>query len=237
MNQQHTLITLGGGGFSDGSEPELDLYVLQQSAAPRPRIGFIGTASGDSERYLLKFYRRFTALPCEPSHLPLFERTPDVGAWVAAQDIVYVGGGNTRSMLAVWRAWGVADALMAALRAGTVLVGVSAGAICWFEHGVTDSAAGMLMAQPGLGVLGGSCCPHYSNEVERRPAFHRLVGSGEIASGIGIDDGAAVHFTNGAVHRVVTGKAGANAYGVVATDGAVISAPLDAETLQLWHQT
>lgn len=213
------IITLGGGGFSTKSEPGLDEYLLAQSGEARPKIGFVGTASGDSETYLLKFYTRFSKLNCEPSHLAFFRSTPKISDWVMQQDIIFVGGGNTKSMLAIWSDWGVPTHLKAALDEGVILSGISAGAICWFEAGVTDSFAGELRALPCLGFLEGSCCPHYSGEVERRPAYRKLVENGEIPPGIAIDDGVAVHFIDGNPSRIVSGVGEASAYAVSMQDG------------------
>ena len=171
------VIAIGGGGFSEGSEPGLDRYVLEHSRRASPRIGFLGTASGDSESYLLKFYARFAKLDCRPGHLPLFRRTPDLEAWIFAQDIIYVGGGNTKSMLAVWEGWKLGALLRRAGEAGTILAGISAGAICWFDFGVTDSASEGLAPMACLGILGGNCCPHYSGERDRRPSYEGLFGA------------------------------------------------------------
>jgi peptidase E len=228
-----TLITIGGGGFSEATEPELDVYVLQQSPQACPRIGFICTASGDSDHYLVKFYRRFSALNCRASHLPLFLRAPDLAAWVQAQDVIYVGGGNTKSMLAVWRAWGLPELLAGALTRGTVLAGVSAGAICWFEQGLTDSDAQGLQALDCLGWLTGGCTPHYSNEPERRQAYSRLLSAGLMLPGLGIDDGAAVHFQHGQPHRVVLGNARAGAHRISRSAAGVLEEPLAIDTLRL----
>jgi len=208
------IIAFGGGGFSEGSEPELDEYVLEQSRAATPRIGFIGTASGDSERYLVKFYARFARLDCRPSHLPLFERAPDLGAWILGQDVIYVGGGNTQSLLSVWKGWELAPLLQRAAEAGTVLCGISAGAICWFDWGLTDSRSDNLGPLACLGFVPGSCCPHYSGEPERKPTFERMVGVGEIAPGYAIDDGAALHLVDGVPKRVVSARSGADVYRV-----------------------
>jgi len=224
LNEQ--IIALGGGGFCDGTDPELDVYILQQGRSARPNIGFIPTASGDSDHTLVKFYSRCAQLSCHPAHLPLFLRTPDLEQWLNAQDIIYVGGGNTRSMLAVWQAWGLPELLAAALSHGTVLAGVSAGAICWFEHGITDSSAATLASLPCLGLLPGSCCPHYSNEAERKPTFARLIEAGTIPAGLAIDDGAAVHFSCGVPQRVVVGRPAANAYHVRRGTDCVVVAPI-----------
>lgn len=226
------IITLGGGGFSEGSEPELDAYVLEQSLVKKPNIGFIPTASGDADSYLVKFYGRFAALNCQPSHLPLFHRTPSLEEWVKSQDIIYVGGGNTKSMLAVWKAWSLPELLIRAMKNGTVLAGISAGAICWFEYGVTDSNAGLLGPLECLGFLPGSCCPHYSKDKERKPVYERLVGSGSIPNGMAIDDGAAIHFKNGAPYRIVAGTHGVGAYQVTRTpDGVSAESIQNVETV------
>ncbi len=221
------IIAIGGGGFSEGSEPGLDRYVLEHSRRASPRIGFVGTASGDSERYLLKFYARFAKLDCRPGHLPLFRRTPDLEAWILGQDVIYVGGGNTQSMLAVWEGWGLASLLRRAGEAGTILAGISAGAICWFESGVTDSASNRLSPMACLGFVPGSCCPHYSGERERRPNYERMVQSEEIQAGYGIDDGAAIHFVDGRARRVVAGCSTAHAYRVEKIGSDVRSEHLD----------
>lgn len=217
---------LGGGGFSEGSEPGLEDFLVAQCNSARPRVGFIGTASGDAEGYLLKFYARFSQLAREPSHLPLFRRTPDIAEWIGAQDAIFVGGGNTRSMLALWAAWGVTPLLAEAFDRGTLLAGVSAGAICWFESGVTDSVAGRLGALKCLGLLAGSCCPHYSAEPQRKPTYERLVSTGEIVSGYAIDDGVGVHFVDGAATCVVKGVPSASAYRVALASGRVAAAAI-----------
>jgi dipeptidase E len=220
------IIAMGGGGFSTGSEPGLDHYVLEQARSTTPRIGFIGTATGDSESYLVKFYARFSQLDCQPSHLPLFGRTPNLEDWVLAQDVIFVGGGNTKSLLSVWDGWGLAALLRRAGEAGTILSGISAGAICWFDWGVTDSMAETLGPLACLGFVPGSCCPHYSGESERRPAYERMVASGEIVPGYAIDDGAALHFEDGRAKQVVSGRPGAEVYRVEGSGDDVSSLPI-----------
>lgn len=228
------IIALGGGGFSDATEPELDEYILGQARSEKPNIGFIGTASGDAESYLLKFYARFSKLACAPSHLELFRRTPDIADWVQHQDIIFVGGGNTKSMLALWKDWGLDKHLRSALEAGTILSGISAGAICWFEAGVTDSFAGDLQPLAGLGFIAGSCCPHYSGEADRRPSYRRMIERGAIAPGIAIDDGAGVHFVDGAPAKIVSGRSDAAAYEVSVKDGTISEVRIpDAEIINV----
>jgi dipeptidase E len=226
------IIALGGGGFS--MEPEnlaLDHYILAQARVPEPAVAFLPTASGDSDNYVVRFYAAYLRVPCRPSHLPFFRRTPDLRSYLLAQDVIYVGGGNTKSMLAVWREWSLPDILRDAWESGIVLAGISAGAICWFEQGVTDSFADRLRVLDCLGFLPGSCCPHYDGEAERRPAYHRLLRNGEIALGFAIDDGAAIHFINNEVHRVVASRKGAKAYRMRATGDAVQEEPMPVEYL------
>lgn len=235
MSENHSrqIIALGGGGFS--MEPEnlaLDEYVLAQARVSPPAVAFIPTASGDADSYIASFYTAFSGLPCRPSHLPLFSRTPDLREYLLAQDVIYVGGGNTKSLLGVWREWGVPDVLREAWAAGVVLAGVSAGAVCWFEQGLSDAYAGELRQLQCLGFLAGSCCPHYDGEVERRLTYQDFLRTGAILPGLAIDDGAAVHFVEDGIHRVVTSRPGATAYRVRVRDGAVREEPLPVEFLE-----
>jgi peptidase E len=211
---------MGGGGFS--MEPDnlaLDHFVLRLARRENPSVCFLATASGDAESYINSFYTAFRQLPCRPTHLPLFARTPDLKRALLEQDVIYVGGGNTKSMLAVWREWEIPGLLRRAWEAGSVLAGVSAGAICWFETGVTDSWGSGLYPLPCLGLLPGACCPHYDGEVERRPALHRLIETGPIASALALDDGAAAHFVNGKLANIVSSRPQARAYRVERVNG------------------
>lgn len=221
------IIALGGGGFSTESEPELDQYILDQSGEEHPRVGFIGTASGDAERYLLKFYSRFTQLHCKPSHLALFRRTKPINAWIEAQDVIFVGGGNTKSMIATWHGWDLPQYLRSAYEKGTVMAGVSAGAMCWFDSGVTDSFDSALKPIDCLGFLKGSCCPHYRLEVERKPTYQKLIQSGQIAPGYAIDDGVGLHFIDGKVARIVTASHNACAYYLTSSEKGIVSSSIE----------
>jgi peptidase E len=152
-------------------------------------------------------------------------------SYLLAQDVIYVGGGNTKSMLAVWREWGLPELLHEAWESGIVLAGISAGAICWFQQGVTDSFADRLRALDCLGFLRGSCCPHYSGEAERRPAYRRLVQQGEIAPGVAIDDGAALHYIDEQLHRVIASRRGVTAYQVYVAGAEVQEEPMPVKDL------
>ena len=219
---------MGGGGFSmEPDNPALDHFVIDLARRPNPSVCFLATASGDAESYIERFYAAFRNLQCRPTHVPLFARTPDLHTVLLQQDVIYVGGGNTKSMLAVWREWDIPSLLHRAWQSGTVLAGISAGAICWFETGLTDSSGTGLYPLTGLGFLPGSCCPHYDGEAERRPALHQLVEQGTIANVLALDDGAAAHFINGTLANIVSSRPNARAYRVERVDGQVVETVLN----------
>ena len=174
------IIAIGGGGF--GRNPknlDIESYIIDNARVSRPKICFIPTATGEDKSYTVNFYKAFSKLHCIPSHLEFFARTPDLRNLILDQDIVFVGGGNTKSMLAVWNEWGLPNLLRQAYINGAVLAGVSAGAICWFNRGVTDSWANSLKIMNCLGFVDGNCCPHYDEEEERRPAVHKFLKNGK----------------------------------------------------------
>ncbi len=232
-------MAIGGGSFG----PETDRSVLDDEwlalarlvrGRARPRICFIGTATGDDDSLIARFHAVFGDL-AETSHLALFDRTvEDIQAFLIAQDAIYVGGGNTASLLAVWRAHGVDAALGAAHAAGVVLAGRSAGSICWFEGGTTDSYGPTLRGLTGsLGFIAGSNCPHYDGETQRRPIYHQLIADGSLPPGIAIDDHAAVIFDGPTFVEVVASHAGPAAYRVEPTADDVIETALAARVLGL----
>lgn len=216
MTRRRHIVALGGGGFQmEPEDPRLDDYVLALAGKPRPRVTFLGTASGDRAELLATFQRLFSPTRCEATVLPLFRREHgDLRAFVLSQDVVYVGGGNTLNLLAIWRAHGLGPILREAWEAGVVLAGVSAGALCWFEGGVTDSFGPELAPLcDGLGLLGGSFCPHYRNEPGRVEAYDRALLGG-LVGGYGVDDGVALHFQGGALHAVVASRPEGRAFRV-----------------------
>jgi peptidase E len=208
------------------------VYILAQARRAKPSVCFIPTASGDADSYVTRFYTAFTKLKCQPMHVPLFGRTPDLREVLLAQDVIYVGGGNTKSMLAVWRDWRIPHLLGRAWRSGTVLAGVSAGAICWFRTGITDSWADRLAPLRCLGWLPGTCCPHYDGEPERRPAVHRIVEVRAVPSVLALDDGVAAHFVGRKLSRVVSSRPNAGAYHVRRSGALVIEETLPVTRLR-----
>lgn len=216
------IVAMGGGGFSmEPDNPALDHFIVSLARRESPSVCFLATATGDAESYIESFYTAFRKLRCRPTHVPLFARTPDLQTVLLDQDVIYVGGGNTKSMLAVWREWEIPALLRRAWEAGTVLAGVSAGAICWFETGVTDSWGAGLNPLPCLGFLSDACCPHYDGEAERRPALHRLIEQGTITTALALDDGAAAHFVDGTLANIVSSRPEARAYRVERVNGQV----------------
>ena len=235
------LIAIGGGGFL--MEPEnqlLDRYCLKCTGKTTPKVCFIPTASGDSEDFLSRFERAFSRYSCIRSHLTFF-RKPTAGSILLDdnleqnllnQDLIYVGGGNTRAMLAVWQEWNLDEIIKKAWQSGVVITGMSAGAICWFEYGGSDSTyCGELSPLPGLGWIEGSCTPHYDGESNRRPNLHSLIQSGQIPSGIGIDDGVGVLFEEQQIADVVASRTQATAYKVELENGEIIEKSMPARYL------
>jgi len=215
----------------------LDRYILQQARSSKPNVCFVPTASGDSEGYTQRFYDSLKTLDCVPTDLSLF-RSPkqDLESFILQQEVIYVGGGNTRNLLAIWRDWGLDRILQAALNQGVVLAGISAGSICWFEQGVTDSmkaeGSDRLASIDCLGFLPHSHCPHYDGEANRRPEYHRLMQHGEIGRGWAADDGAGIHFIDGELQKIVSSRPNASAYWVVRDGNGVHEQTLTPEHLQ-----
>jgi dipeptidase E len=211
---------MGGGGFQ--MEPDnrlLDDQVLAlaraSSGRDRPRICLIPTASADDEVLIADFERLF-APRSEPRVLRLFARTEaNLRELVLGQDAVYITGGNTANLFALWRLHGLDIVLREAWNAGVVMAGMSAGAICWFEACTTDSFGPELqLLRGGLGILDGSLSPHYHGEAQRRPLFRRLVADGTLPPGYGVDDGAALVFRDRELIEVVTSDRDAAAFRV-----------------------
>jgi peptidase E len=225
---------MGGGGFSmEPDNPRLDDFILSLSRRKRPRVCFIPTASADSAAYIAKFYRAFAGR-CKATDLTLFDApslpripalTSQLPVFVAKQDIFYVGGGSTVNLLATWRVHGLDKLLRKAWQNGAILAGISAGMICWFEAGLTDSFGSLQALNDGLGLLRGSACPHYDGEAERREAYHTLIGEG-LAAGYAADDGAALHFVGRRLKQVVRSRPKAAAYRVSLRGGKVVEAAL-----------
>jgi len=217
---ERTIVAMGGGGFSmEPDNPLLDDHVLSLARArrgrARPNVCFLPTATGNVEGYLAVFYAAL-AKRCEATHLDLFDRkVTDLESFLLDQDAVYVGGGNTANLLAIWRVHGLDRALRQAWEAGVVLSGLSAGANCWFESATTDSFGPLAALNDGLAIAPGSFCPHYDSEPARRPTFQRLIAEGVLPDGCAADDGAAFVFHGTELAEVVASRPGARGYRVI----------------------
>ncbi len=226
--KKRQIIAMGGGGFS--SKPDdlrLDRYVLESAGSRLPRICFLPTASGDALHYIERFYAAFSTLACTATHLSLFDApTADLRSYIFGHDVVYVGGGNTKNMLALWREWSLDRILREAYDAGVVLAGQSAGSICWFDAGLTDSVPGPLTPLRCLGFLAGSNCPHYDVEPERRPSYQQMVAAGTLPPGIATDDGVALHYVDESLEKVVSAVPNGGAYRVAPSANGAVETPL-----------
>jgi dipeptidase E len=212
-------VVLLGGGFSMDTDSLLDDYLLGLTGRSRPKVCFLPTASGDAAQYVERFHAELDDR-CRTSVLRLFERDgTDPGDLLLDQDVVYVGGGNTANMLAVWRLHGVDRALVEAYRRGVLLCGISAGMLCWFSSGLSDSFGPLRPLHDGLRLLPDSACPHYDSERGRRPGYRHAVASNELPGGWALDDGAAALFEDGSFVEAVARRPGAHLHQVTAPVG------------------
>jgi len=221
------VVAMGGGSFFADPESPLDGFLLSLSPAARPRVCFVPTPGGDSDRAIAAFFEAFSRRDCIVSCLRLFGIPDRPAERLRDQDVIYVSGGNTANALALWRLHGVDRALVEAWERGAVVGGVSAGANCWFEACVTDSFGPDLdPLNDGLGILSGSFCPHYDGEERRRPVYRELVAGG-FPAGYAADDHVAFHFVGTELREVVSAREGARGYRVEAGS----ETPIDARLL------
>ena len=226
------IIAIGGGGF--GRNPKnttIEKYLIKQCNVEKPNICFIPTASAEDKGYTVNFYSAFSKFNCSLSHINFFQRTPRLNSIINKQDIIYVGGGNTKSMLAIWKEWKLDKLLIKAYNKGAILCGVSAGAICWFDQGVTDSWASNLNIIDCLGIIKGCCCPHYDAEKNRRPLVHSFIDNKKIDSCFAIEDEAALHYKNNKLYRSVNFGNNKTSYHVKDVCGKITETPI--KTLDL----
>jgi len=208
------IVGLGGAGDTPEQTERLFRYVLELTGKDRPRLLIVPTATAESDANIATSLERFVRL-ADPTVLRTFPWPPDdLRSCILDQDAIWVSGGNTANMLAIWRVHGIDDLLREAWDAGVVLFGASAGMICWFEAGVTDSFGPQLDGlRDGLGFLPGSACPHYDGEELRRPRYRELVDAG-FPPGLAAEDGVGLHFEETELVEAVTCRPGASAYRV-----------------------
>ena len=222
------IISIGGGGFGRSlGELRIEKYIINQCKSSKPKICFIPTATGDDSGYINNFYRAFNTLDCIPSDISFFKRTINLRGHILNQDIIFVGGGNTKSMLAVWREWGLDIILKEAYNKGIIMSGVSAGAICWFDKGITDSWSHDLAIMDCLGFVNGTCCPHYDEEPNRRPFVKKELVNKNIDSCISIEGFNALHLIDDKPEYSVSFKNDNNSYNVILQNESVIEDQID----------
>ena len=228
MSASRHIIAIGGGGFGrNPNKPVIEDYIVNLSSSKEPVVTFFPTASAEDTGYIVNFYTAFSKLNCKAQHISLFKKTPDLKSVIDESDIIYIGGGNTKSMLAVFHEWNLDELIINAYKKGKILAGVSAGAICWLEKGITDSWAHGLRVLNCMNVLEGVCCPHYDGEANRRPSVEKFLKNKDISSCLCIEDGAAVHYQNETLKTAISFYENKNAYQVKYTNNKLIENQLD----------
>ena len=216
--------------------PVFDLAFELAGSPERPKLCYLGTATGDDPARLAGVYGAFAGSPVEVSHLSLFPMptVPDVRAHLLAQDVVWVGGGSVANLLAVWRVHGLDDVFREAWRAGVVLGGVSAGSLCWHAGGTTDSFGPELRpVTNGLGLIPASNSVHHDSEPQRRPLYCRLVADGTLPDGYATDDGVGLVYRGTELAEVVADRPGKAAHRVArGPDGTAVETRLEPRRLR-----
>lgn len=233
MSDDRRILAMGGGGFTmEPDNPALDDYALSLTRAREPRVLFLPTASGDPTGQITSFYGRF-GRTASATHLSLFRRHGSVRTLadiVLEQDVIYVGGGSMRNLLAIWAAHELDRLLIEAWNRGVVLVGLSAGAMCWFHGGITRSG-GPPEVMGGLGLLPGSFTVHADGEPERLPVWLAAVRSGALPGGWAADDGVGLLFHGTRMVRVVSSRPGTAALKADMVGGELVRHRIEPELL------
>ena len=227
------IFAIGGDFFPpEWKRPLLREHLLSLSDKARPKVCYVGTATGDAAHNTVTFYQEFGRHNCETSHLSLYSPPQaDIRSFTLKHDIIYVGGGATKNLVALWKEWGFDGIMREAWEAGIILSGTSAGSICWFDDCITDSIPGGLTALDCIGLLKGSNCTHYGSRPDRPNTFRDLIRTGAISPGIATDDGVALHYLGDELHEIVTQDPEARAYRVERVGDNYLETPLEARYL------
>lgn len=211
-------------------------YMAELTGKTRPKLCFLPTASADADKSILTWYRNCAPLNVEPSdQLSFVESLTQKRSWeevFLSVDGIVVSGGNTLNQQAIWKAQGIDVVLRQAWDRGIVLGGASAGSLCWFEEGTTDSRPKELTIVQGLGFIRGSHCPHYDAEAGRRPLYTKLIASGQMKPGYACDNDAGIYFEDNTVTRVVATKPGPKVYYVSVVNGQAVEKTLEPELIR-----
>ncbi|GAA2534195.1 Type 1 glutamine amidotransferase-like domain-containing protein [Microbacterium mitrae] len=233
----HIVATGAGKDMMDRRDDPTHEYILSLTGKSRPRVLFVGTATGDRPDYIVSFYQTYHSDRCAPHHLPLFNRDrDDLRSWITDFDVIHVGGGNTANMYDVWRRQGVwqilTDMFNDPANENVVFTGGSAGGICWFDGGTTDSFGPTLQVLPeGLGFVSGSFSPHYDAEGQRRPLVHAALLAGELGEGWACGNLDSLHFNGGELVEAISTAIEPMALTLSVENGAVVETPLPVRAL------
>ena len=210
-------------------------YMAALTGKKRPRLLYLPTASADSPSGIIAWFRSCAPLDVYPlaqeSFIASSRQTESWEDVLLSVDGIVASGGNTLNQQAIWKAQGIDLILRKAWDRGIVLGGASAGSLCWFEEGTTDSRPKQLTTVQGLGFLRGSHCPHYDREPDRRPLYRKLIAAGEMKPGYACDNDAGIYFEDNQVKRVVAARSGAKAYYVSAAGGEAVERVLEPELI------
>ena len=216
------IIAIGGGAMSKNSETfPIERYALEQTGKVRPNVCFLSPATDDSDRNILRFYEVFSHFTCERSHLSPLTAPSDIEFHIMSQDLIYVGGGPARNLLAFCYERQLDKILLNAYQQGIVLAGISSGALCWFEEGLSYYTSSEFKPIHGLGFLKGSFCAHNNSEPSRRLRTEELVGQGLMKEGFAVDDDAALHYIDNKLQHVISADPNGKAYEIIRTDDGV----------------
>ena len=210
-NIEKKIIAIGGGGFTHQLDLSLDQFVIDKLKSTNNKIGFLATASKDDEKKISLFYKRFENTEFELSHFNLTSNINGFSEWLMSKDLVYIAGGNTVFMLEIWKKNKLEHIFKDAYEKGTILSGISAGAVCWFDWILSDSVGPGFKPLRGINLISGSCTPHSSN-IERINQFESDIKNNKLPQGIAIDDGVAVVFVDGKPTEVYSSRKNHTAY-------------------------
>ena len=225
-------ILIAGGGF----DTAFIRYMAALTGVKRPKLLYLPTAAADSQSAIISWFRSCAPLDVQPlvqeSFIASSRQTRSWEDVLLSVNGIVASGGNTLNQQAIWKAQGIDVILRQAWDRGIVLGGASAGSLCWFEEGTTDSRPKELTTVKCLGFLKGSHCPHYDREPDRRPLYQKLIGSGAMKPGYACDNDAGLYFEDNEVKRVVSTRAGANVYYVSVIAGRVVEKVLEPERIE-----
>lgn len=232
MPERHIVAAGGGSAESREGQKALSRYILEVSGKSTPRLAYLGTASGDCAERFGEMKTAWEELGAVPARLSLFSpHTREIREFLLDQDVIWVGGGNTRNLLVLWREWGVDRFLYEAWERGIVLAGSSAGGLCWFDSGLTDSWGPGYEPLSCLGWLAGSFCPHWDGEAERQPRYQNLLLDGTLPAGYAVDEMVGLHYAGTTLQRIVSGRPDGRAFRAAADEGRVTFEPLRVDVL------